>query len=57
MFVLLTNVMRAKVHKILQTETFFWGEICRKNLRQNRRRRLMMKLQHHPCWIVCYTNV
>ena len=25
MFVLLTNVMRAKVHKILQTETFFWG--------------------------------
>ena len=26
MFVLLTNVMRAKVHKILQTETF-WGEM------------------------------
>lgn len=26
MFVLLTNVMRAKVHKILQTETFFWGQ-------------------------------
>ena len=25
MFVLLTNVMRAKVHKILQTETFFCG--------------------------------
>ena len=25
MFVLLTNVMRAKVHKILQTETF-WGQ-------------------------------
>ena len=29
MFVLLTNVMRAKVYKILQTETFFGG-ICRK---------------------------
>ena len=31
MFVLLTNVMRAKVHKILQTETFFWGDMQKKS--------------------------
>ena len=30
MFVLLTNVMRAKVHKILQTETFFGGRYVEK---------------------------